>query len=493
MTLLRIDPQQMRTTITTLQQGNDALRTELASAQRAMQAMQGSAWAGNHRTAAEQLWEHLAQRFDPTADQLDDLARRLQATLAAYEEAASVFGGASSAGGAASAWQALLGTATQWLAELGAVINAVPPALLPLLGVLPGNPLALLNGLLNDGQPSTGGGMSFSDDAYSEAAYTVCTGRLPNRTDISFDGPVPPRTYILNGINSDAAPGTMDGDVHTMLEQMRDRGYDMDQVVGLDAVYNTNLGTNLQGSNLQGTNLQGSNWFTNGLAGLANTVTGAGAAGVNTFTAVDAALTNGATGLLNTAMGAGQVSLEYTLGSNGRYTDQVYREIMADLDAHPLLQGQTMTLIAHSGGGAIMTNVTGMLEAQNRDVGNVVLLGSPMANVDAAAQRANVLDAHDQMDLIGRDWFRSNEGRSLLLRGLVSNNPVLGLGLAHLNDGTYRDQAHVNAATMHSGHLNPLAAHSAVWTQDETYRLFHQFDPSLPTGEHVRYGGRVTP
>jgi pimeloyl-ACP methyl ester carboxylesterase len=98
--------------------------------------------------------------------------------------------------------------------------------------------------------------------------------------------------------------------------------------------------------------------------------------------------------------------------------------IRQDLKDNPLLPGQKIVLVGHSGGGAIVTNLTGMLENENYDVEAVVTMGSPVANYDQAAQYADIHEIRDHRDYIGLPIIRSAEGAQMFP---YSVNPMLSL------------------------------------------------------------------
>jgi len=88
-------------------------------------------------------------------------------------------------------------------------------------------------------------------------------------------------------------------------------------------------------------------------------------------------------------------------GRKGEYTNRVYNWILKDLakDKNPLVPGQRLILIGHSGGGAIASNLAPLLEGKGKQVDAVVTLGSPRVNWDLVkptrAERIAVTDSGD--------------------------------------------------------------------------------------------------
>ncbi|HEY1011330.1 MAG TPA: hypothetical protein VGE07_01415, partial [Herpetosiphonaceae bacterium] len=286
----------------------------------------------------------------------------------------------------------------------------------------------------------------------------------------------PPRIYVVNGINSTGADGQIPQDSGGFAQFLAQHGYDPNQVTGVPAIYNTNINTHLQGTNLQGTNFGGIlspiDWLTGGGAKIVNGVTGAGAS-----------IINGGSGLANTMIGVGEVVAEYTAGENGRYTQETYNFIQQDLQRNPLMPGQSVMLIGHSGGGAIVTNLTPMLE--NRlgvDVSGVVTMGSPVANGDAAMRYAPYTNITDRFDF-GQPLIRSEEGRAFLAPGTVAGItnpswlPAIAPGIL-LADQAARDPG-VRYETTNSGHRNPLDAHGSYWSSNEVINILRNNYPQL--------------
>jgi|YNPBryunderm2012_1023409.scaffolds.fasta_scaffold10056_1 WXG100 family type VII secretion target len=208
------------------------------------------------------------------------------------------------------------------------------------------------------------------------------------------DKTIRPRIYIINGINSDGnVPGGYGDDQSVATERLLERyGYDPDQVKSTSAIYLKPQGTQLTGTAFTGTRFGG---WASGIDWL----TAKGAALVNDITNWRAQTINNAWGSIR---GVGEVVDEYLRGEQGRYTQQVYNEIAADLRDNPLLPGQTVILIGHSGGGAVAANVTGMLERNlGVDVSGVITMGAPIANFDEAQRYAEkIVDVRHRDDML---------------------------------------------------------------------------------------------
>lgn len=198
----------------------------------------------------------------------------------------------------------------------------------------------------------------------------------------------PPRIYLINGIRSSTEDGKPDERMQEFEHLIENYGYSRDDVTTLNAVYNGDYGTHWEGSNWKGTD-----WSGTGQDGLWGAVTGAGAWIVNKTTGTLADGTNwttdkitGATNwttdnMFNTLVGAVEVGQEYSLEDGGQYTQEAYRNIMDDINEHPLDPGQEVILIGHSGGGAIVANLPDMLERRGIEVEGVVTMGSPLAKI----------------------------------------------------------------------------------------------------------------
>lgn len=225
-----------------------------------------------------------------------------------------------------------------------------------------------------------------------------------------------PRIYIVNGINSagnvvtvDAAGNIVRGDDNSVaLERLLEtHGYDPNSVVSTPAIYIRPTGTNLTGTNYDGW-LSPVDWLTGGLASATNTVTGFGADAINITT--NAVLNNQ---VVTTATGVSQVFVEYQAGERGVFTQQTLAFINEDLRNNPLLPGQTVILIGHSGGGAVVSNLAGEVErTAGVDVSGVVTMGSPVSNYDAASRYAEqIVQVRHQDDLVGTPIIRTDESR----------------------------------------------------------------------------------
>ena len=257
-------------------------------------------------------------------------------------------------------------------------------------------------------------------------------GRSPGSADIDGDGATggtapPPRVYIVNGINSAGdVPGEVGDDQTVALRHLLERwGYDPNQIVPTHAIFQSPRGT-MTGTNLSGTHFGGLlspiDWLTQGAASAVNAVTGWGSNLINNI------VESTPYGAL---YGSWEVLREYDMGIEGPYTNQVFREIENDLKRHPLLPGQSIILIGHSGGGAVVTNLAGMVERQlGADVSGVITMGSPVANYDEAGRYAEtIVQIRHQNDLIGLPLIRSEESREALPEAF--SNPIAWLAFEY--------------------------------------------------------------
>lgn len=277
-----------------------------------------------------------------------------------------------------------------------------------------------------------------------------------------------PRVYILNGINSKGGFYLPNGQFvpsdegsYNLQERLRAAGYD---ARAMPAVYNTNI----QGTNLQGTNFGG--WLKP-----VDWLTGAGASAINKITGIGAPV-------VNTLVGVNQVATEYLMGENGPYTQQTYDWIKQDLEKNPLAPGQTIVLAGHSGAGAPLANLTGMIENRlGHDVSGLVTMGSPISNYDYASQYAEtIVDARHGQDLIGMPYFRSDEAKWVLAGNPLSNG-IEGV----VSDQLFRD----NWTNVHReefgnvGFFDKLKfwttgdGHSQSWQSPEVVGMFEKYFP----------------
>lgn len=295
------------------------------------------------------------------------------------------------------------------------------------------------------------------------AATEPVTGGAP-----ATGGAPPPRIYVVNGINNRRSSDPSDrmnpnDSMVKMREYLIAHGYDPDNVVVTPPVYNTNLqGAHVEGTHFDNPLLQPVNWLTGKGADLWNGLTGKAAS------------------LVNTVIGVGQVANEYVTGGASQ-TNRVDAFIREDLVRNPLLPGQGVIFLGHSGGGAIVANLAtryeGDLVARQGggstplDVQGVVTVGSPVVNYDAASKVAPVVMIKHADDILGVPYIRSNESRSTMLPALVSTvlTPTMGAPLAVFGG--------IELATRNAGasdviSLNdPLGnsdAHGSYWQESST-------------------------
>lgn len=212
-------------------------------------------------------------------------------------------------------------------------------------------------------------------------------------------GTPPPRVYIVNGINS---PAGLNPNSVALRELLARNGFDPRNILITPSVFmKPRGGTNLTGTALTGTHLGG--WLSP-----VDWLTGKAAAGINTVTGTGADIANATTRSLveniatSTVVGGAQVVGEYVLGSYGPQTRETYAYIQNDLRNNPLLPGQSVVLVGHSGGGAIVTNMAGMIERNlGYNVSGVVTAGSPLADYSAAAPYAeHMIEMSHPKDLV---------------------------------------------------------------------------------------------
>ncbi|MBM7843388.1 WXG100 family type VII secretion target [Herpetosiphon giganteus] len=318
-----------------------------------------------------------------------------------------------------------------------------------------------------DGGASAGNGStSFSAAAQGFAAGSAAGNQLP-----------PPRMYIVNGINATEADGTPGGGPQELARLLAANGYDPSQVKAMPAIYNTNYVTDLKGTDLKGTNH-------GGLLSPVDWLTGLGAGAINKVTGAGAGLINGGSQLFNTVVGVSEVVQEYTMQDQGKYTQESYNFIKQDLARNPLLPGQSVMLLGHSGGGAVVSNLAPMLENNmGVDVSGVVTMGSPVANADRAMQHAKFLSISDKGDYIGQPWIRSDEGRNFITPGLMTgilapkSLPLVVPGVLGADRG-FRDPG-INYFTTNANAGNPISNHNSYWTSNDVVSIIKNSYPEV--------------
>lgn len=279
---------------------------------------------------------------------------------------------------------------------------------------------------------------------------------------------IPPRIYIVNGINNrrgDAPEDVLnpsDSMVKLRAYLIRN-GCDPDQVVVTAPVFNTNLrATQLESTRFSLPSQQPANWLINTFAHAVNTITGA---------ALDAA---------NTALGVGQVAEEYATGGASQ-TQRIDGFVRADLAGHPLLPGQGIVLLGHSGGAVIAANLAPRLEGERvtrqggeptaLDVLGVATLGAPLVNYDAASQVAPVVMLRHADDLFGLPMLRSDEARAEMSGALVAlaTGPArLGTLGAFVGFDLYARNAGASAVVDMTYDPGPDGPHRSYWQDSST-------------------------
>ena len=245
---------------------------------------------------------------------------------------------------------------------------------------------------------SMGAGMDMAAAGADPASLSSGAGAV----NTALQGAPPPRVYIVNGINSlgntmardlNGNPIFADNNSAALEVLLEKHGFDPNHVVSTPAIYLMPSGTNLAGTMLAGTHLGGMlsplDWFTAKAAAGINTITGAGADMVNS--ASKFLLHNEYVGA---PVGAAETLDEYLSGPSGIETQRTFAFIKNDITSgrNPLLPGQSIVLVAHSGGGAVVTDLAGMIERDlNVDVRGVVTEGSPLASYAEASRYAEYI------------------------------------------------------------------------------------------------------
>ncbi len=409
--LVRADTALMLHAAQEMQRVSMAMLEQFAAAQQAMQNLQGSRWSGNHRLAIEERWSAINAQFQPTTSTLDDLARRLTRTAEALDAAALTFGDG-----------AALGSPGSFLANLGTMLADMSPSELVMMGWAVSSPANLLAAL-----PYTPWGQALLRAGHGSYPPELAA----THTALPEDGPPPIYIYV-NGIGSSTVNGDPDDSGKTLQKTFAAAGYDPNQLWLSPASYNTDLQTHYAAGD----------WW-----GLGPAI-------------------NGVTQAFNLDVGVAEVFKEYVQGEDGKYTQQTMQWIKQKLDAHPLLPGQKVVLVGHSGGGAVVANLAPMLETENIDVQAVVTMGSPVANYDQAGQYAQIHQIRDHHDYIGLPIVRSAEGTDVMdtFNPLVS---LVGSELLQRNANpngthttTYSDSRVYDTVTGHTSyHANPVVAH----------------------------------
>lgn len=452
---LRAVAHQMRTTADLITSGNATMR-------QSMDALDAT-WSCSARDRGIARWAEITPKYPPAVERLEHMANELEALAQRLDDAAAVFGDG---------------------VGLGGILSYIDPS--SGFSSKPWWPL-----------PNVPPGFSLPGHLLPSWVTPLPDTHMPTE--------VPPRIYIANGINSTAPDGTPDESSVTLKNTLVEAGYDKDQIVPLNAVYNTYVeNPNLHGTNLQGTNLQGTNyggwlspldWVTGGQAAVINTGTGIATGGVNLLTNKSSDLINGTVETYNTTNDAKEVFDEYMQGEHGLYTDKTISNIQYDLNQHPLAPGQKVIVIGYSGGGALSTNATPILEEmspvrrsdgsyESIDVEGTVTMGSPVANVDKASRYSKVLEIRDAGDPVGTPIIRSEESRLTIpgSAGLGSfiGHPFLG-ALGGLGTGEVMRDHNSNIVTeeTHSGRSGMDAHTKTYQTSSEVVELLKKHYPSI--------------
>lgn len=255
-----------------------------------------------------------------------------------------------------------------------------------------------------------------------EEAARVMRGESMGRGSSSGDlSTIPPRIYIVNGINARVYaqtdhPYAVDDNSYELEKFLEGKGFGKDNVTATEIVYEARFRTNYSGTD----------W--GGFLSPVDYMTGWAAQGINTLNDV-----------ANKGFGVIQVVGEYVLGQDGYYTNETFKFIEQDLAKHPLLPGQEILLMGHSGGGAIESNLAGMIETRlDTTVAGVLALGSPVANFDEASQYTQVLSISHEADIVGQPYIRSNPIRTLFqLDDLITYEEIYTDTVTNDSHGSY--------------------------------------------------------
>ena len=470
-TIIRADTDQLRAVARQMRTTADEIMSGASAMHQAMGALDAT-WSGSARDRGMARWGEITPKYPPAVERLIHFANELEALAQRLDDAAAVFG----AGG------------TNMVSHVRKLLQEVIEGLLREIGRehKPWWPL-----------PALPPGFHFPNSL---------PGGIIATPDTPFPDSVPPRIYIANGINSQAPDDKPDTSSTELKQTLVDGGYsDPSQIVPLNAVYNSHVGSpNLQGTNLQGTNLQGTNyggvlspldWMTKAGAGFINTSTNIAADGINTVTGTGAGLVNGAVEPYNIVADSKEVYDEYMQGEHGLYTEKTISNIQRDLEMHPLAPGQKVIVIGYSGGGALSSNATPILEEmgpvrrsdgsyETIDVEGTVLMGSPVANVDEASRYSKVLDIRDAGDLIGTPIIRSEESRRMIpsgaILGGIAKHPLIGAFGGLATGEALRDHnPNIVSEETHSGRSGVDAHMNAYQKSPEVVALLKKYYPSV--------------
>lgn len=188
---------------------------------------------------------------------------------------------------------------------------------------------------------------------------------------------------------------------------------------------------------------------------------------------------------INIGRGVFAVASEMEQGGNGLETGKVYDWIKADMQKS-FQPGQEVILIGHSGGGALVANLSEKINHDGYTVAGVATLGAPLSNFDLAASHSDkVVEITRSGDMIGSSYFRSSEIKNALVPGLISTLPlffhggalpIISEASAFLGlDQVFRDNYNVEQVTMNADNYNNFDAHFHYFSSDTAKIIREKF------------------
>ncbi|MEM7800877.1 MAG: hypothetical protein AAF633_16920, partial [Chloroflexota bacterium] len=267
-------------------------------------------------------------------------------------------------------------------------------------------------------------GSSEPEDAGTLNGGVTETSYTENIFDLFKNIPIPPpKIFIVNGINDNTATG-IGGFTQEMISNLIDAGYPIEQLEATSQIYapwHSSLAEKYS-VDLTGTNLSSSSPYSD-TALITDLTTNLAASSINwlvngTLNLTDNSLNNIFQSEIGKPLtGAYEVMQEYLAGEDGYYSTMLYNDIEQKLKNDPLLPGQSIILLGHSGGGAPITNIAPKLEDNlGVNVSGLVTVGSPVANYDYVDYHVEtIVQIRHEDDLIGIPFIRSDETRDRVI------------------------------------------------------------------------------